>query len=54
MWGQFAVIGDELAEHLVSKGFELCETKVGKYGTIYYFTDIEELYAEIEKYLETE
>lgn len=52
MWGQFAVIGDELAAHLVSKGFELCYTKQGKYTTVYYFTDTEELYIEIEKYLE--
>ena len=52
MWGQFAVIGEELANHLVSKGFELCYTKDGKYTTVYYFTDTEELYSEIEKYLE--
>lgn len=51
MWGQFAVIGDELAAHLVSKGFELCETKVGKHITVYYFTDTEELYSEIENFI---
>lgn len=53
MWGQFAVIGEELANHLVSKGFELCYSKQGKHTTVYYFTDTEELYSEIEKYLET-
>lgn len=52
MWGQFAVIGDDLAALLVFKGFELCYSKQGKYGVIYYFTDTEELYIEIEKYLE--
>lgn len=51
MWGQFAVIGEELAEHLVSKGFELCETKKGKHTTVYYFTDTEELYREIELFI---
>ena len=51
MWGQFAVLGDELAEHLVSKGFELCYKKAGRYATVYYFTDTEELYMAIEKYL---
>lgn len=49
----FAVIGSELADLLVSKGFELVETKQGKYATIYYFVDTEDLYIEIEKYLES-
>lgn len=51
MWGQFAVIGEELAAHLVLKGFELCYSKQGKYGVIYFFTDTEDLYIEIERYL---
>lgn len=51
MWAQFAVLGDELAAHLVSEGFELCYSKRGKYVEVFYFTDTEELYSEIEKYL---
>jgi len=54
MWAQFAVIGEDLAAHLVSKGFELCYTKQGKYCIVYYFTDTEELYSEIETYLAAE
>ncbi len=50
--GTFAVIGYELAGLLLSKGFELVEVKKGKHTTIYYFTDTEELYKEIELYLE--
>jgi hypothetical protein len=50
--GTFAVIGYELAGLLLSKGFELVEVKKGKYTTIYYFIDTEELYKEIELYLE--
>lgn len=51
MIGNFAIIGSELAERLVSKGFELVETKQGKYTKVYYFVDTEELYIEVEKYL---
>lgn len=51
MWGTFAVIGEELAAHLVSKGFELCYSKQGRYVEVFYFTDTEELYIEIERYL---
>lgn len=50
--GEFAVIGYELAGMLLSKGFELVEVKQGKHTKIYYFADTEELYLEIEKYLE--
>ncbi len=50
--GAFAVIGLELANRLLSKGFELVEIKQGKYTMIYYFVDTEELYMEIEKYLQ--
>ena len=50
--GAFAVIGLELANRLLSKGFELVEIKQGKYTMIYYFVDTEELYIEIEKYLQ--
>lgn len=53
MWGQYAVLGDELAEHLVSKGFELCYTKQGKHIRVYYFTDIEAIHIEIENYINT-
>ena len=49
--GLFAVIGVELANRLLAKEFVLREIKVGKYTTIYYFDDSEELYLEIEKYL---
>ncbi len=49
--GRFAVIGVELANRLLSKGFELVEIKQGKYTMVFYFTDSEELYFEIEKYL---
>lgn len=49
--GRFAVIGVELANLLLEKGFELKEIKQGKYTIVFYFTDTEELYLEIEKYL---
>lgn len=52
MSGTFAVIGVGLANRLLSKGFELVEIKKGKYTTIFYFTDSEELCLEIERYLE--
>lgn len=48
----FAVIGQELVNRLLNKGFELVETKQGKYTMVYYFVDTEELYLEIEKYLD--
>lgn len=49
--GNFAVIGVELANRLLSKGFELVEVKQGKYCVVFYFVDTEELYLEIENYL---
>lgn len=51
MGGTFAVLGVELANRLLSKGFELVEIKQGKYTIVFYFVDTEELYLEIEKYL---
>jgi hypothetical protein len=51
MCGQFAVIGIELANRLLSKGYELKEVKQGKYTMVFYFTDTEDLYREIELYL---
>lgn len=49
--GNFAVLGTELANRLLSKGFELVEIKEGKLTMVYYFVDTEELYIEVEKYL---
>jgi hypothetical protein len=49
--GKFAVLGTELANRLLSKGFELVEIKEGKLTMVYYFVDTEELYIEVEKYL---
>ncbi len=49
--GTFAVIGVELTNRLLSKGFELVEIKQGKYTMVFYFVDTEELYLEIENYL---
>lgn len=49
--GRFAVIGVELANRLLEKGYELKEIKQGKLTIVFYFTDTEELYLEIEKYL---
>ena len=49
--GRFAVIGVELANRLLSKGFELVEIKQGKFTMVFYFIDTEELYLEVEKYL---
>lgn len=51
MRGQFAVIGVELVNRLLSKGFELVEIREGKFTHVFYFTDTEELYREIEIYL---
>lgn len=51
MSGTFAVLGVELANRLLSKGFELVEIKQGKLTIVFYFVDTEELYIEIEKYL---
>lgn len=48
----FATVGVELVNRLLSKGFELVEVKQGKYTTVFYFRDTEELYQEIERYLE--
>lgn len=52
MWGEFAVVGDELKDELVAAGFEVVETKVGKYCTVYYFNESCELLAAIDEYLE--
>ena len=41
--GRFAVIGVELANRLLSKGFELVEIKQGKFTMVFYFIDTEEL-----------
>lgn len=54
MWGEFAVIGEELKDRLVEAGFEVIETKQGKYCTVYYFNDTCELLAAVDKYLEEE
>lgn len=51
MNGTFAIIGVELANRLLSKGFELVEIKQGKYTIVFYFVDTEELYKEVEEYL---
>lgn len=49
--GRFAVIGVELANRLLEKGFELTEIKQGKYTIVFYFTDTVELLEEVELYL---
>jgi hypothetical protein len=49
--GEFAVIGVELVNRLLRKGFELVEVKEGKYTTVYYFTETTELVEEVESYL---
>ena len=49
--GRFAVIGVELANRLLAKGFELTEIKQGKLTIVFYFTDTEELLEEVELYL---
>lgn len=49
--GRFAVIGVELANRLLEKGFELVEIKQGKFTIVFYFIDTEELFLEVEKYL---
>ena len=41
--GEMAILGAELAQELVAQGFELVETKRGKYITVYYFNDSVEL-----------
>ena len=51
MWGEFAVVGEELKDKLVEAGFEIIESKVGKYTTVYYFNDTEELWALVDDYL---
>lgn len=51
MSGTFAVLGVELANRLLSKGFELVEIKEGKLTIVFYFVDSEELYEEVERYL---
>lgn len=51
MGGTFAVLGVELANRLLSKGFELVEIREGKLTIVFYFVDTEELYEEVEKYL---
>ncbi len=52
MSGEFAVIGEELKEELLKSGFEVVETKEGKYCKVYYFNDTCELLAAVDKYLE--
>lgn len=52
MWGEFAVVGEELKDRLVQAGFEVVETKQGKYCKVYYFNDTAELLAAIDEYLE--
>lgn len=54
MSGEFAVIGEELKDELLKAGFEIVETKQGKYCAIYYFDDTIQLVAAIEDYLERE
>lgn len=51
MNGRFAVLGVELANRLLSKGFELVEIREGKLTIVFYFVDTEELYEEVERYL---
>ena len=51
MWGRFAVVGEELRDRLVQAGFEVFETKQGKYCKVYYFNDTEELLEAVEEYL---
>lgn len=51
-WGEFAVIGEELKDKLVKAGFEIIETKQGRYTTVYYFNDTEDLLKAVEEYLE--
>lgn len=41
--GEVAILGAELAQELVAAGFELYETKRGKFITVYYFNSCEEL-----------
>ena len=43
--GDFAILGRELANELVNRGFELIATKRGSYTTVYYFNDSEALRA---------
>lgn len=50
----FATVGIDLVNRLLKKGFELVEVEKGKYTTVFYFRDTEELYQEIERYLEEE
>ena len=48
----FATVGLDLVNRLLSKGFELVKVEKGKYTHVFYFRDTEELYQEIERYLE--
>lgn len=43
MYEEMVVLGSELAEELVSKGFELLRVEPGKYADYYYFVDSCEL-----------
>ena len=52
MYGRFAVIGEELKDRLIQAGFEVFESKQGKYCKVYYFNDTEELLEAVDKYLE--
>lgn len=47
--GDFAVLGEDLANSLVKAGFELIETKQGKFITVYYFNDSEEFRAALDE-----
>ena len=51
MGGEFAVIGEDLKDKLVAAGFEVVETKLGKYCDVYYFDDSEELQAAVNEYV---
>lgn len=46
-----AILGEELAELLVSKGFELLKTKEGKVTKVFYFEDSEAIHEEVNRYL---
>lgn len=45
---EIAVLGTELAEELVKAGFEVIRSWDGKYATVYYFYDTEELLETLE------
>ena len=43
MYYETVILGAELAQELVNKGFELLRTESGKYADYYYFRDTVEL-----------